>query len=239
MDYKDLQAEQTKEHFWFRAKNDLVGVLMNKACQGKSGLRILNIGAGTGDDLGILNQFGANYVVDTNKDALDLISNALCAEKKQADACQLPYGDGFFDAVVAFDVFEHIEDDRQAADEIRRVLKPGGALVFTVPAFPFLYSSHDRALGHFRRYDKSGAEKLLAGFDHARFFYWNSLLFPLLAATRIMNKRSKPQVERAGLPAWLNFLFYNTILVDNFFIGKNISPLFGSSIVGFGYKHKE
>ena len=80
MDYRDLQSGQTKENFWFKAKNNLIDVLMKKHAKQKA--KILNIGVGTGDDLKVLSKYGENYVIDINKDALSVIDNNLCEEKK-------------------------------------------------------------------------------------------------------------------------------------------------------------
>ena len=165
MDYKDLQAGQTNENFWFKAKNDLIDILIKKVCKNKKQLKILNIGAGTGDDLEVLSKYGKNYMVDIDKNALSIIENKLCEEKKVADACKLPYNDNFFDVVVSFDVFEHIINDKKSVDEVYRVLKNGGVLIFTVPAFQSLFSSHDKALQHQRRYNKKSVKDLLSKFD--------------------------------------------------------------------------
>ena len=156
MDYKDYQAGQTADNFWFRAKYKLIELLMDKNCSSNNQvpLKILSIGTGTGDDLKILDSFGDNYVTDILPEALSLVPDEVCYEKRIADACDLPYEDNFFDIVVSFDVFEHIENDTKAVSEVYRTLKKGGALVYSVPAGPNLFSSHDVALEHFRRYDK-------------------------------------------------------------------------------------
>ncbi len=238
MDYKDLQAGQTKENFWFRAKNDLINVLMKKACKNRNRLRILNIGAGTGDDLEVLNKFGKNYVIDIDKDALSVIDDKSCEERKIADACNLPYDDNFFDVVVSFDVFEHIKNDQKAISEVYRVLKENGVLIFTVPAFQFLFSSHDKALHHQRRYSKENIKTLLFQFNNIKIFFWNSLLFVSMATMRLLKRKSKPRVDLMDLPPWLNTLFFNLLKIDNFLIKRGISMPIGLSIVGFGYKQK-
>ncbi|GCC10046.1 putative S-adenosylmethionine-dependent methyltransferase/MSMEI_2290 [archaeon] len=238
MDYKDLQAGQTKENFWFRAKNDLINVLMKKACKNRKRLRILNIGAGTGDDLEVLNKFGKNYVIDIDKDALSVIDDKLCEERKIADACNLPYDDNFFDVAVSFDVFEHIKNDQKAISEVYRVLKENGVLIFTVPAFQFLFSSHDKALHHQRRYSKENIKTLLFQFNNLKIFFWNSLLFVSIATMRLLKRKSKPKVDLMDLPPWLNTLFFNLLKIDNFLIKRGISMPIGLSIVGFGYKQK-
>jgi len=155
MDYKDYQSGKVKLDFWFRAKNDLIEKLLFNQFPKKKKLKILNLGAGTGSDLEILNNFGEVYVIDVEKKALDLIPDNLCVEKKICDACKLIYKDDFFDLVVSFDVFQHIENDEIAIKEAYRVLKKKGILFFSVPALQKLYSSHDKALEHKRRYSKS------------------------------------------------------------------------------------
>ena len=154
MDYKEYEnGESASRHFWHRAKNDLIFRLLSKLK--KRNLKILNLGAGTGDDLETLNKFGTVYVTDINENALSLIPNNLCAEKKRCDAQNLTYPNEFFDVVTSFDVFEHIPDDKKAINEVSRVLKKDGHLIFSVPAFQFLYSAHDKALEHKRRYSKN------------------------------------------------------------------------------------
>lgn len=236
MDYQDFLAGHSQEHFWFKAKNDLTDLLITKSYPDKKNLKILNIGVGTGDDLETLNKFGINYVIDNNADALSAIPDNFYQEKKLADACALPYGDNSFDLAVAFDVFEHIENDWQAVSEVYRVLKKGGVLIFTVPAIQSIFSNHDRALRHLRRYNKKQLLALLSPFSGHQFFYWNSLLFMPIAIRRIINKQAKERVDILNLPFWLNKLFYRILSADNFLIKKGFSLPIGLTIAGFCYK---
>ena len=222
----------TQKEFWFKAKNDLTQSLMERVCGGKKGLKILNLGAGIGDDLEILNKFGASYVVDLDKEALSIIPDGLCVEKKLGDAQALPYEDDFFDVVISFNVFEHVKDDYKAVSEIYRVLKPSGVLVFMVPAFQCLFSSHDKALEHYRRYSRKDIKNLLSLFQHSTIFFWNSILFVPMAITRLIRKNSSPKVDQTNFPNWLNALFYYLLSVDRFFISQNMAMPFGLSLVG-------
>lgn len=235
MDYKDLQAGQTKEFFWFKAKNDLIDILIKKVCWNRKQLKILNIGVGTGDDLNIFKKYGKNYIIDINKDALSAIDNKLCEKKGIADACNLPFNNDFFDVVVSFDTFEHIKNDKESVSEIYRVLKKNGVLIFTVPAFQFLFSSHDKAVHHQRRYNKKSIRTLLFKFN-LEIFFWNSLLFIPFATMRMLKKGSKPKVDQMNLPSWLNILFFHLLKIDNLLIRRGISMPIGLSIVGYGYK---
>lgn len=237
MDYKDLLAGQIKENFWFKAKNDLIDVLMKKVDKDKKQLKILNIGAGTGDDLEVLNKYGKNYVIDIDEKALSVIDNKLCEEKRVADACNLPYDNNYFDVVVSFDVFEHIKNDQKSVNEVYRVLKNDSVLIFTVPAFQFLFSSHDKALHHQRRYNKKSIKNILSKFN-LKIFFWNSLLFFPMATIRILKKNSELKVDRIKFTSWLNTIFYCLLKVDNFLIKRNISMPIGLSLVGYGIKWK-
>lgn len=237
MDYKDFAAGQTNDHFWFKAKKDLIGDMMQKTNPGKKNLKILSIGVGTGDDLDILSQYGQNYVTDVNETSLSIIKENLIVEKRVADACNLPYENGFFDVVISCDVFEHIDNHTKAASEVHRVLKKDGVLIFTVPAFQFLFSSHDVALQHFRRYNHKGITDLLSKFEK-NIFFWNTLLFVPMAIIRILNKNSKPKVDQGNVDSWLNTILYYLLKFDNFLIKRGLSLPFGLSLVGYCFKRK-
>lgn len=234
MDYKDYKAGQTNENFWFKGKNDLIDILMSKVSPlKKNGLKILNLGAGTGNDLEILNKYGDNYLIDIDKEALDMIKKDLYVEKTVADACAIPYENDFFDIVVSFDLFEHLENDSEAILEVYRVLKKEGSLIFTVPAFQFLFSGHDKALNHKRRYNWQALEKLLARFKNTNLYYWNSTTFPLVAVIRLARSISKPRIDSANFPKPINSLLYFFLKIENVFIKYDIPLPFGLSITGF------
>lgn len=235
MDYKDYQAGQTDDNFWFRAKYRLIHMLMeiNANKDSKEPLKILSIGTGTGGDLKILKTFGDNYVTDILPEALALVSDDVCVEKRIADACALPYEDNFFDIAVSFDVFEHIDDHKKAVSEVHRTLKKGGTLVYSVPAGPNLFSSHDIALEHFRRYDKKMVKDLFGVFDTTQMYAWNTLLYPLIAISRIKNKNKEPKVDYPKFPKFIDTIFYWLLLVDNFLIKRGLSLPVGVSITGW------
>ncbi len=233
MDYKDYETGQKSSSFWFAAKDDLTRVLLSKCCKGRNRLRVLNLGAGTGDDLKILNSYGKVYVIDKDKRVIELVKKELCFEKKVADACKLPYKDDFFDLVVSINLFEHIEDDERAVSEARRVLKKDGYLIFLVPAFQFLFSSHDKALDHKRRYNKKTLRKLLGQFRDLRLYYWNSTMFLPIALIRLIKKKKSAKLDNTRVPRLVDSLFYKLLKMENNLIRHNISMPFGVSIGGF------
>ena len=230
MDYRDHQAGVDGQHFWFKGKNKLINYLLSQACKSKDA-KILNVGVGTGEDLGTIKKFGSVYVLDIDQQALDMISEYLVVEKKMADVCAIPYPDNSFDLVVAFDVMEHVQNDQKMADEIYRILKPGGTFVFTVPAFNFLYSGHDQVLHHFRRYNKKMIRPVMEKFTKISLGYWFFFLFLPAAANRLMNKKST-SLSMFRLPDWINAFFYQVLNLEIWLLKKGIGFPFGLTLYG-------
>ena len=127
----------------------------------------------------------------------------------RARAEAIPLASGSVDAIVATDILEHLDDDLAALTEFRRILKPGGQVVMTVPAYQFLWSEHDVALMHRRRYVAAQLSDLAvrAGFRTVRLGYALSLLFPL-ALGRLLKRRAseqgQPEAQIKPIPGWLN-----------------------------------
>lgn len=236
MDYKDLQAGIISEHFWFKGKTGLIEVLLQRVKK-KSPLSILDVGAGTGNDIDVMHRVGDVYVLDIEQAALDLIPNHLVVDKKLGDACAMPYQDNFFEVVIACDVLEHIQDDAKAVSEIKRVLKPEGFFIFTVPAFNFLYSkSHDAYLGHFRRYNKRMLHALLASFDQCELGYWNFFLFAPAAIQRLLSKENANN-KSLFMPAHVvNTACCKILAVENWLIAHKASLPIGLSLYGIYQK---
>jgi SAM-dependent methyltransferase len=120
-----------------------------------------------------------------------------------------------FDLIFLLDVLEHVEADQESLNALARLLKPGGKLILTVPAFPFLWSSHDVQHHHFRRYRRPGLRAKLeqAGLEVQRISYFNTVLFPLIALVRVLKNLTgarssdEEQVPRPFLNSVLEFLF--------------------------------
>lgn len=232
MDYRDYQAGAGQDYFWFKAKRKLVEVLLRKL-DGGGRLRILNVGAGVGDDVPMIAQFGEVSVLDSDAGSLELISSRLVADKKLGDVCRLEYADGSFDVVLALDVLEHVENDRLALSEIHRVLKRGGMFIFTVPAIAGLFSAHDRALSHFRRYDKVALEHLLKDFSRVEIGYWVFSLFLPVAAVRLLRRNSAGAgVDHVRLPRPVNAALYALLSAENWLIRRGVSLPVGTSLYG-------
>ncbi len=231
MDYKDYQAGGEQAFFWFRGKEGLLDTLLQRAgvCQGG---KLLNLGAGTGSDTATLSRYGAVSAFDACAEALALIPDSLVAEKRVGDACALPYADQCFDVVVAADLLEHIADDVRVVQEIQRVLKVGGSFVCTVPAFNWLYSARDTALGHARRYNKQMLATLLKDFSQVDLGYWNCALFVPVAIQRLMVRHAKPALETLTLPSWINATLLKILQLENWLIAREIPLPVGITLYG-------
>jgi len=183
------EAERT--HFWFRGTRAIVFDQV-RGLTGRA-LEVADIGCGTG---GTLVQMPANWTatgVDTSSDALKFAKSRGNARLVRGNATDLPLSTAAFDLAFALDVIEHCDDDLAAARELARILKAGGVLVTTVPAFQFLFGPHDVALAHRRRYRRAQFGGLLrsAGFHIEKLSYFNALLFPPSAAVRLAAKLAR------------------------------------------------
>ena len=198
------EAEDT--YWWFIGRRHLVRRLILRLSGPADDRRILDAGCGTGGTLDAVADLGEAWGVDISPDALDFCRERGHTNLKLCPAEALDFPDASFDFVLSCDVLEHLEDDGQALREIRRVLRPGGYGIITVPAHKWLWSAHDIALEHVRRYSAGELHGKLkaAAMQIVRFSYAVSLMFPALIAFRIYRRISpagrKPQTEFLKVP---------------------------------------
>jgi SAM-dependent methyltransferase len=177
-------------HWWFVARRRILLTILNRylGASTAGGFRILDVGCGTGTMLTYLARFGNAEGVDIDAEAVGYCHDRGLQQVTQSAADSLPFDNDTFELVTALDVIEHIDDDLGALREIRRVLRPGGRLLLTVPAYRFLWGRQDEINLHKRRYVALEVRKRLqsAGFDVQRLTYMNTLLFPAIAAIRLI-----------------------------------------------------
>ena len=175
-------AELEDTHWWYRERRHLLARSIAALRPG----RALDIGAAAGGNTRVLRSHGWQAVALEYGTEGTVIARERGIPVIRADATRLPVTSGSLDLVVAFDVLEHIADDEKAAAEIRRVLRPGGCALIAVPAGPRLWSAHDEAVGHVRRYTRSSLLPLLedAGLSVEEVRSWNVLLRPVAAWRR-------------------------------------------------------
>ena len=150
-------------HAWGTAP-DFVGprhelrerLLLDLLPSARPGNDVLNVGAGQGSFTRLLEDRGFRVVsADVSPLAVDVLASRVHGEAFLADLTELPFADASFDAVVAGEVLEHIEDDAKALSEAARVLRPGGVAAISVPAHPEWFGPSDRWAGHVRRYTRA------------------------------------------------------------------------------------
>lgn len=150
----ERMAHYEKEYWWHIGRLEIIKSYLGIATKSLpvKKTKILNIGCGTGGTIDTLEQYGKVTNVDVSDEAIKFMKQHGYKNIKKVSGIKLPYAANTFDIVGAFDVLEHIKSHEAALKEWRRVLKPGGAIVLTVPAYKWLWSAHDTSLHHFRRY---------------------------------------------------------------------------------------
>lgn len=232
------QIEST--HFWYWAKRRLIRQLVFRYANVTSSLpTLLDVGCGTGRLMAELSAYAECVGVDVSLRAVQL-AEAKNLKAKLGAATELPFPNQTFDFVVISDVLEHIEDDRLVMSEIVRVLKPLGQVIITVPAHPFLYGTHDRALAHIRRYAEPELKNLInqAGLELKKLTPTNMLLL-LPALFQKLVERPQRQGIRAGkLPSILNNVVRAWYSIENEVTARAGIP-FGLSLLAVAQKNME
>ena len=184
------KAEQ--HHFWFRGFARFTRPLLVEAIRGVTHPRILDCGCGTGANMRRLAEFGRTTGFDLTWVGLEFARDYGETSLAQASITSIPFRAGTFDLVTAFDVLACLEapDEARALAEMRRVLKPGGALVLNTAALPVLHGNHAIFGAEVRRTTRP---KLAAALEHAgfrieRLTYTNFSLFPLMLAVRLAQR---------------------------------------------------
>ena len=173
-------------HWWYRGRRRMVRALV-EAAGVRPGARILDAGCGSGRTLDDLAAYGEVAGVELNPRGVEAARLRGHEDVRQAPVEAIPHADASFDLVTCLDVIEHTPDDVRSLTELRRVTRPGGALLLSVPAYPRLWSRHDELNGHYRRYTRrtlrSAAE--MAGWTTERVTAFNlAYLLPAAAVRR-------------------------------------------------------
>jgi len=206
--------ELEEGHWWFVGMRKIVAALLDPFIL-PGPLRILDVGCGTGLMLswwrgrrGTESVFGA----DISPVALQFCTRRGLRLLAQASVAGLPFAAESFDVVTTFEVLDWFTTEKVQGpvSELSRVLRPGGLLVLRVPAFEWLYSEHDKAIGTVHRYTAPELRQALVaqGLVLERLTYANALLFPLAVAWRWLHRSPgpAPQSDVRPLPKGLHWL---------------------------------
>jgi SAM-dependent methyltransferase len=230
----DRMAELDQTHWWYVARRRILAALIRRKINLPADTRILEIGCGTGHNFGMLGGFGTVDALEVDGPAREIASQRLGRPVGNAPLPALPgIADGSYDLIALLDVLEHIEDDEAALASIRRKLKPGGRILITVPANKWMWSAHDSVHHHFRRYAPGDLAKVAAraGTKVELLSHFNTLLFPLAAAFRLLGKMSgRKEADDTQPAAPINVLFTGVFSLERHLVGRIPMP-FGVSLV--------
>lgn len=224
-------------HWWYRGRRRIVlDVVASLSLPPQP--RILDAGCGSGRNLVELSGFGTVVGLEPSSRGAEVARARGVGEVVMAGVDPMPFDDSHFDLVTCLDVIEHIEDDRGALAEMRRVTRPEGVLVITVPAYPRLWSSHDELNRHCRRYTRPEllSRAAEAGWRPLRTTHFNALLLPVAAAWRLGDRlrtsQAPPTSELVRTPTSLNWLLEQPLRAEAALLrtGRRIPA--GLSLVG-------
>jgi SAM-dependent methyltransferase len=241
--------ELEDSYWWFVARRELVRELVLRYGPVKDPERpqqpvwlLLDVGCGTGATLKAIDDIGFAVGLDRSLEALQFCRQRGLWRLAQAMGEKLPVRAQSVEVVLALDLLEHIEDDAAAAKEFARVLKPGGVLIVTVPACPELWSEHDEALDHLRRYRARRLRKILteAGFQIEKLSPIITLLLLPIAALRLIQrvlpkKKGTPETAFIIPPKTINWVLTALLRLERLWLRRFNLPV-GVSLVAVARK---
>lgn len=240
----EATARAERQHFWFRGFRRFVRPLLDRAAAGRTGLRTLDCGCGTGNNLPMLRAYGRAVGIDLTFSGLAYASRQGERLVARASALTLPFSDDTFDIVTSFDVI-YAFDDRQAAQalgEMHRVLRPGGHLVLNVAALPALRGNHSILGGEVQRYTRASLRRHLeaAGFEVVRLTYTNAAILPIVAGVRFAQRLRQGEhqlsdVEMTVPIAPVNLALSGLLAIESIALRAVDMPL-GSSVLTLSRK---
>lgn len=190
--YADQYRDLEECHWWFRARRLILRERLH-ALDLPPHPSFLEIGVGSGTNLYSIYPEGSRLVgvePDGHLVALARARGSVPVHEAAVEALPPEVSRSRFDVVTMFDCLEHTEDESLVLGKVRELLVPGGHLVVTVPAYQSLWSPHDVVNRHYRRYTRKQLVSKVdeAGFTAMRATYFCTLLFPPVAALRILRR---------------------------------------------------
>jgi len=238
-------ARAESRHFWFRGFRAFVTPLVRTATAGRTDVRVLDCGRGTGANVDLLARFGRAYGFDREETGLRLGREAGRRRLAHASVTAVPFPSGAFDLVTSFDVIYSLDDsdERAAISEMFRLLKPGGYAIFNVAAMEVLRGDHSVLSHEVRRYDRESLRSRLtaAGFRIVRLTYTNAVLsLPLMVARTLQRRRGLKDEQHAqheiSVPAPpLNAMLTGVLWAESLWLRAFDAP-FGSSLLCLAQK---
>ncbi|HXR24261.1 MAG TPA: class I SAM-dependent methyltransferase [Candidatus Binataceae bacterium] len=233
-------AEVEDAHWWFAARRAICDHLLDRLDLPPDAA-ILEPGCGTGGNFPMLARRGRVFAMDSDESALRFAASRNLAELARGSLPEnVPFDDRRFDLAIMTDVLEHLDDPRGSLRALHARLKPGGWLLLTVPALPWLWSEHDLTHHHRCRYRAGELRATVteAGFEVSYLSHYNFILFPAIACARLWGKlrhggasgaNGRHDLAMPSLP--LNRLLLQIFASEHHVIGRFRVPVGVSLIV--------
>jgi SAM-dependent methyltransferase len=212
-------------HWWYRGRRRVIGALVERLGL-PPGTEILDAGCGSGRNMADLAHYGTVTGLELADASVLWARNRGVGTVVQGSITEAPFADDRFDFAVSLDVLEHIEDDRKALRELRRVVRPGAILLVTVPAYQWLWSEHDMINHHKRRYTRRTLATVAAaaGWVTVWSSYFNCCLLPVAAThrrlARLRHSVDEPVSDLGLTPVRLNGLLEAPLHLEARIIGS-------------------
>jgi SAM-dependent methyltransferase len=188
-----------ERHWWYRGRRRVLRAVLD-GLELPPGTRVFDAGCGSGRTLDELREYGPVQGMELNPLGVAAARRRGHAGVREGSLDAIPFEDASFDLVTCLDVIEHTDDDIRSLRELRRVTRPGGWLVVTVPAHPRLWSRHDEVNGHRRRYTRRTlrAAAEAAGWRVERRTGFNVVYLAPAAAVRLARRRGARANDEDG-----------------------------------------
>jgi len=187
----ELHADIEQRHWWFVARREILRAVIGAVLPPSPQTTIVDVGCGTGANLGALADDYKCIGIDTSREAVQLAAGRFAQVRfVHGQAHTMPSIIERARLVLLTDVLEHVPDDFRLLSDLLALATPNTYFLVTVPASPALWSEHDRAFGHYRRYERERLEELWQGLAVTPLFvsHFNTRLYPIVKAVRSWNQ---------------------------------------------------
>lgn len=232
-----LTARAEAAHFWFRGFRRFVAPVIAGLARGRRDLCLVDCGCGTGHNLALLGPYGRACGFDLTEGS-GTRARTIGLPVAQGDVTHAPFQSDTVDLATCFDVLQCVPDDAAAVSEMRRIVRPGGAVVLTLAALDILRGDHAEVWGEVRRYTAGSARRLMeqADLDVERVSYLYASVFPLMLAVRttqrVLRRFRHPRADAdIGVPpAAINVALTAVVTVEAWLARRLPMPV-GSSLL--------